>query len=563
LATNGASSEPRPRLEFSGRSRPAILAALASRPLDVLVIGGGINGAGIAREAALRGLSVGLIDKGDFASGTSSRSSKLIHGGLRYLELGDLKLVFSACQERDLLRRRLAPHLVRPLPFLFPVYRGDPHSLAALNAGLWLYDLLATFRNIERHRRLSRRATLGLEPALRPTDLRGAGYYYDCWTDDARLTLETVLSAWREGATVCNYVAVTAFRRAGERIEGVRLHDVLGGEVVDVRASVVVNAAGPWVDAVRLLDDPAARPVLRLTKGVHIVVPRARVGNQHAVVIRAPHDGRVMFVIPWGDDALVGTTDTDYEGSPDAVRADRGDVDYLLEAVNDYFPAARIGVDDVVSAYAGLRPLVVSGVQSNGKAPSAVSREETIVESSHGLISLAGGKLTTHRRAAIAVVERVIAQLRRRGDRRRFPRSHSNRKPLLGAGGQPGASGDALHLTGAGWEHLTGRYGSRAAGLACLLNGQTALREPLAPRGRDLRGEVSIAANAEMAVRVEDVLRRRLHVALKDPSQGMQVAEEVVGLMAEALGWDAERRDAEISEYRARIRQEREGWRRG
>lgn len=562
LAANGAPSERPPPFEFSGRSRSAILAALANRTLDVLVIGGGINGAGIAREAALRGLAVGLVDKGDFASGTSSRSSKLIHGGLRYLELGDLRLVFSACQERDLLRRRLAPHLVQPLPFLFPVYRGDPHGLTALTAGLWLYDLLAMFRNIERHRRLSRRATRELEPALLDTGLRGAGYYYDCWTDDARLTLETVLSAWREGATVCNYVALTAFRRTGERIEGIRLHDVLGGQVVDVRASVVVNAAGPWVDAVRRLDDPAAEPVLRLTKGVHIVVPRTRVGNQHAIVMRAPHDGRVMFVIPWGDDSLVGTTDTDYHGSPDAVRADRADVDYLLEAVNHYFPAARVGVDDVVSAYAGLRPLVVSTAQSNGKAPSAVSREEAVIESAHGLISLAGGKLTTHRRVAITVVDRVITQLRRRGDRRRFPRSRSGRKPLLGAGSQPGATGDVLHLTGARWEHLIRRYGSRAADLACLLNGRTALREPLAPRVHDLRGEVSIATNAEMAVRIEDVLRRRLHVTLKDPSQGMQVAEEVVGLMAEALGWDAERRDAEIAEYRMRIQQEREGWRR-
>lgn len=556
-------SPQRPQ-ELSGRNRSAILRKLATEPLDVLVIGGGINGAGIAREAALRGLRVGLIDKGDFASGTSSRSSKLIHGGLRYLELGDIRLVFSACQERDLLRRRLAPHLVRPLPFVFPVYRGDPRGVTAINAGLWLYDLLAAFRNIARHRRLSRDATRTMEPGLRQDGLRGAGYYYDCWTDDARLTLETVLSAWREGATVCNYVAVTAFRHAadhGNRVSGVELRDMLGTDVVDVDARVVVNAAGPWVDAVRALADPTAQPILRVTKGVHIVVPRDRVGNQNAVVLRAPSDGRVMFVIPWGSGTLVGTTDTDYLGSLDDVRADRGDVAYLLDAVNHYFPAAKLGIDDVVSAYAGLRPLVAPEAGRNGGGPSAVSREEAILESPDGLISLAGGKLTTFRRVAITVVDRVVRALRRQGERRRFPPSQSHRKPLLGAGCGQARTGDVLPLAEAGWEHLARRYGSRVSDVLGLLNGQARMREPLAPPARDLRGEVCIAATTEMAVRIEDVLRRRLHVALKDPSQGLAVVEEVVSLMADALGWDADRRDLELAAYRCRIEREREGWR--
>jgi glycerol-3-phosphate dehydrogenase len=551
----------------------AILRTLATEPLDVLVIGGGINGAGIAREAALRGLRVGLIDKGDFASGSSSRSSRLIHGGLRYLELGDIRLVFAACQERDLLRRRLAPHLVRPLPFVFPVYRGDPRGLMAINAGLWLYDLLAAFRNIERHRRLSADTTRTMEPGLRREGLQGAGYYYDCWTDDARLTLETVLSAWREGAAVCNYVAVTAVRHAGDganrvvdrgrRVVGVQVRDVLGTDVVDVDACVVVNAAGPWVDAVRALDEPTVQPILRVTKGVHIVVPRDRVGNQHAVVIRAPSDGRVMFVIPWGSGSLVGTTDTDYHGSLDDVCADRGDVDYLLAAVNHYFPAAKLGVDDVVSAYAGLRPLVAPAAGRNGNGPSAVSREETIIESPHGLISLAGGKLTTYRRVAIGVVDRVVDELRRQGERRRFPPSRSHRKPLLGAGAGQVRTGDVLPLAEDGWEHLARRYGSRASDVLGLLNGHAQLREPLAPPARDLRGEVRIAATTEMAVRIEDVLRRRLHVALKDPSQGLAVVEEVVSMMADALGWDADRRDTELAVYRCRIEQERGGWRHG
>jgi glycerol-3-phosphate dehydrogenase len=535
-------------------SRAEVLTELAREPLDLLIIGGGINGAGIAREAALRGLRVGLVDKGDFGSGTSSRSSKLIHGGLRYLELGDLRLVFEACQERDLLRRRLAPHLVRPMPFLFPVYAGDSRGLLAISAGLWLYDILATFRNIRWHRRLSRRATLALEPGLRGQGLRGAGLYYDCWTDDARLTLETILSARLEGAMVCNYVAVTALRKRAGRIEGAAVRDVIGGRTVDVTASVVVNATGPWVDAIRTLDDPVSAPLLRLTKGVHIVVPRDRVGNRHAVVLRAPADRRVMFAIPWGEQVLVGTTDTDHSGAPDNVQADRGDVEYLLDAVNHQFPAAALSAEDVVSAFAGLRPLVApDGTQS--ASPSAVSREEMIVTSPSGLVSLAGGKLTTYRRVAISVVNNVVAALRARGDRRHFPRSQSHRKPLVGARASNGSA--------AAWAddgHLKKRYGGRIEELVPLLEGDGRLREPLAPPLEDLRGEICMATTGEMAVSLEDVLRRRLHVGLRDPSQGLGVAREVAAIMAESLGWDETRRRQEEEAYRHRVAEERRRW---
>jgi glycerol-3-phosphate dehydrogenase len=555
-------AEPgRPQLEFSSRSRSSILTEIARAPLDLLVIGGGINGAGIAREATLRGLRVGLVDKGDFANGTSSRSSRLIHGGFRYLELGDLRLVFAACQERDLLRRRLAPHLVRPVPFLFPVYQGDRRGLAAVTVGLWLYDLLAAFRNIKRHKRLSRRAALELEPELRAEGLQGAGYYYDCWTDDARLTLETLLSAWSEGALVCNYVVVSGFHHRDGRIDRVTLRDVVRDELLEVQARVVVNAAGPWVDTVRTLDDPNARPVVRRTKGVHAVVPRDRVRNRGAVVVRSPSDGRVMFVIPWGDQTLVGTTDTDYDGSPDIVRPERADIDYLLDAVNHCFPSARLAVDDVVSAYAGLRPLVALGTRANSDEPSMASREEAIIVSPSGLVSLAGGKLTTYRRVAVSVVERVISELRRReGDRRRFPRSRSDAKPLLGAKVAGSTAQSAVLLAAADQEHLTGRYGSRIAHLMRLLDEEQTLREPLAPPAADLRGEVRIAAKEEMAVRVEDVLRRRLHVALKNPSQGVDVVADVVGLMGEALGWDDDRRKVEEAAYRSEVAEERRGW---
>ncbi len=538
-------------------NRATVLAAMARESLDLLVIGGGINGAGIAREAALRGLRVALIDKGDFASGTSSRSSKLIHGGLRYLELGDLRLVFSACQERDLLRRRLAPHLVRPMPFVFPVYAGDPHGLLAIRTALWLYDLLAAFRNIQRHRHLSRQATIALEPALRRDGLRGAGFYYDCWTNDARLTLENVLSARREGALVANYVELVGFDREDGRVAGARLRDAVSGDEFVVRAAAVVNATGPWLDVVRRLDDPAAAPVLRLTKGAHIVVPRTRIHHTHGLAVRAPADGRMMFVLPWGDRSLVGTTDTDHHGGPDGVHADGGDVDYLLDAVNYHFPAAQLGRTDVVSAFAGLRPLVAPA--SNGVTASSVSREESVILSPSGLVSLAGGKLTTYRRVAITVVNLVIRTLRRHGDRRPFPKSRTHQRPLVGADRSSAGPGRFDHGS-APTDHLAARYGARLAELAPLLDGHGALGRPLVPPLGDLRGEVPVAVAAEMALRIEDVLRRRLDVSLLDAAQGVRVANDVAALMAETLGWDEDRRRAEARGYADTVARERHGW---
>jgi glycerol-3-phosphate dehydrogenase len=290
-------------------------------------------------------------------------------------------------------------------------------------------------------------------------------------------------------------------------------------------------------------------------------VPRERIGNRHAVVLRAPADGRVMFVIPWGEHALIGTTDTDHPGSPDRVVADRADVDYLLEAVNVHFPAARLAIEDVVSTYAGLRPLVAPPAGSV-VGPSGVSREEEIFTSPAGLISLAGGKLTTYRRVAIDVVGRVVTELRRRNDRRPFPPSATHRKPLLGGGAAPAADAfaDAATLAPDLRRHLEARYGSRVHEILTLLDGQGPLRRPLVSSAGDLRGEVRVATAAEMAVRVEDVLRRRLHVGLKDRAQGLGVLADVAALMASVLGWDDGRRRTEEAVYRAQVERERRAW---
>src|SRR5579884_3331210 len=377
-------------------ARHAALAALAAGPFDLLVVGGGINGAGIARDAALRGLRTALVERGDLGSGTSSASSKLVHGGFRYLEQGHIRLVLQACRERERLRR-LAPHLVRPQRFLFPVYAGGPVSRAKLALGLWAYDLLAGWWQVHRHRMLSAAAVRRVEPALRTEGLRGGGLYWDARTDDARLVLETALAAAEAGAVIVSYAEVTGFLKEAGRIVGARVRERLGGNELDVRARVVVNASGPWMDAVATLDEPGP-PRLRLTKGVHLVV------------------------IPWGEHALIGTTDTDQPGGPDApCTVEPDDVAYLLETVNHYFPAARLAPADVVSAFAGLRPLVAPE-PGRRFLPSDVSREEAIFVSRAGLISLAGGKLTTYRLVAAEVVDRVIAALGRLGDPRRFGR---------------------------------------------------------------------------------------------------------------------------------------------
>lgn len=504
------------------------LAQLQSGPFDLLIVGGGINGAGIARDAAMRGLRVAVIDKGDFASGTSSKSSKLIHGGIRYLQMGDFRLVRSACRERDLLRRRLAPHLVQPLAFLFPVYRGDPVGLLALTLGMWVYDGLAVFRNIHRHRMMTPRRALAMEPRLRLQGLRGAALYYDCFTDDARLTLETVLAAEEEGAVAANYLELKAFVKEAGKIVAAHLHDRISGAEFSVRARTIVNATGPWTDRVRQLDDSTAKPCLRLTKGAHVVVARERVGNAQAVVMHSPRDQRVMFVIPWGAHTLIGTTDTDFIGEPEEAVADDTDIEYLLEAANWFFPAAKLTPADVVSSYAGLRPLVAA---PEADSPSAVSREEAIFESPSGLITLAGGKLTTYRSVAAEIVQLVAKRL---GVSSRKRRTSTATKPLPGGHATDPAGiatelvvHDGSGLTAEQIEHLVWRYGSRTAEVVGLLRDDAQLQQLLVSGMPDIWAEATFAVQHEMAVRAEDILFRRTNIGLKEPQNFTEIAEKI------------------------------------
>jgi len=532
---------------------------MAREPVDVLVIGGGITGAAIARDAALRGFRTALVEKGDFGSGTSSVSSRLIHGGLRYLEQYDLHLVLEASRERRVLLR-IAPHLVRPLPFVFPVYRGARVPSWKLRCGLWLYDLLAAFRNVRVHRWLGRKATLRLEPGLRDKDLRAAGLYYDAQTDDARLVLATMRSAAQAGAHVANYVEVVSLVKPDGHVRGATVRDLLSGDTRTVRSLIVVNACGPWVDQLRRLDEPDATPVLRLTKGAHVAVPRQRLGNTHAITMTSPIDGRVMFVLPWEDaeQSYIGTTDTDEDVSPDDVRATAEDVVYLLRSANAFFPQARLSPHDVVATWAGLRALL----RPDGHlAPSQVSREHRIIESASGLLTIAGGKLTTHRVMAQELVDRVAARLGALDGRPRAPHPPTHRLPLPG-----GETADLDGLAKAAVErgasettarHLVGRYGSEAAAVLNLVDRDRALGGRIVAGRPDLWAEVVHAIEREMAVRLSDVLVRRLHLFYKTRDQAVPTTSAVADRMAGALGWDGSRRAVELAAYLQLVKRSR------
>ncbi|HEY6783326.1 MAG TPA: glycerol-3-phosphate dehydrogenase/oxidase, partial [Gemmatimonadales bacterium] len=491
---------------------------MTDAPVDLLVIGGGITGAAIARDAALRGLSVGLVGKGDFGGGTSSHSSRLIHGGLRYLEHGDFRLVFEASRERRVLLN-IAPHLVRPLPFLFPAYRGSRVPGWKIFAALWLYDLLASFRNVHTHKWLSRKAARRMEPGLREKGLTGAGLYWDAQTDDARLTLANLRAAVLAGAQVANYVEVTALSKPDGTVKGVAVQDQLTGQTATIQGKVVVNATGPWVDGLRRMDDPNAPPLLRPTKGVHVVVPRSRIGHTNAITLLSPVDGRVMFVLPWDDVSYIGTTDTDDSVSPDEVRASGDDVIYLLRSANALFPQARLAPKDVISTWAGLRPLLAP---EKSATPAQVSREHRIVESASGLMTIAGGKLTTHRVMGRDVVDRVAQKLHDADGRPVPPRAATDH--LVLPGGDIAdlevmvESARARDIAEPVARHLVHAYGSESAALVNLIERDRTLGRPILDGRPEVWAEVVHAVEREMAMRLSDVLIRRTHLFYEDPA---------------------------------------------
>jgi glycerol-3-phosphate dehydrogenase len=531
------------------------LSELDDSALDLLVIGGGITGAGIARDAAMRGISTVLVEQQDLAAGTSSRSSKLIHGGLRYLEQGNVSLVREALRERAILLR-IAPHLVRTIPFIFPLHEGDRVPRWKLGAGLIAYELLAGFRNVRRPRILGKRGVLQREPLLRERALTGGALYGDAQCDDARLVIATARSAVDHGATVLTHTRVTALLQDAGRLTGAALEDRLTGARRDMRATVVLNATGPWSDQLRQMEDPSASPMLRLTRGTHVVVPRERVGHRHAITFLSPIDGRVMFILPWNDLTYIGTTDTDYTADPSAVAATRDDVIYLLRSANALFPAARLTEDDVRSTWAGLRPLLA---EDGSRTPSAVSREHALVEGARGMITIAGGKLTTYRAMAAGAVDLVASRLRRK-----LARALTDVIPLPGGNAadlEPfRARGAPLGLPPALSDRLVDRYGTECAGIHNLGMKSRSLFDRLHPSHPANEGEVLHAVRREMALTVEDVMVRRLHLYHETRDHGLRATERVAQLMAGELGWSVERTRDEVAAYRRYVA-EGEKWR--
>ncbi len=517
---------------------------MAHKPLDVLIIGGGITGAGIARDAAMRGLRTALVERDDFASGTSSRSSRLVHGGLRYLEMGDIGLVFEASRERRTLLR-IAPHLVWPCAFLFPLFAGGRVPRWKLAAGMWIYDLLALFKNVGRHRWLSKRAMLRAQPGLRPNELIGGARYWDAQCNDARLTLANARDAHRHGALVANYAEVEQLEYAEGRVRGARVTDRMTGETRSVHADVVVNATGPWSDMLR--DD--GRRMLRPTKGVHVIVSRARVANTEAITLISPIDGRVMFVLPWGPFTYVGTTDTDYAGAPEDVRATGEDVVYLLRSANAVFPDARLQADDVIGTWAGLRPLLRPPKDA---APSEVRREHKIIEQA-GMLSIVGGKLTTYREMSRQIVDRVTVALRALDGRSIPPRAPTDTTPL--PGGEVAdldiliAEAEREGIEPATAHHLVHAFGSETPAVARLAREDPRLAEPIAGGHPAIRAELVHALRREMAVTLCDLMMRRTHVFFEVLGNAAAEAAGLVDLVGEEAGWDGARKASELSAY--------------
>jgi glycerol-3-phosphate dehydrogenase len=564
---------------LSPERRLADLARLRSERFDVVIVGGGVTGAGAAVDAASRGLSVALVEARDLASGTSSRSSKLVHGGLRYLEQFDLGLVHEALQERGLLATRLAPHLVRPMPFLLTLPRERWHSgllRGYYGAGVAAYDAFAGLagqgRGMPLHRHLSRAGARRVFPSLRQDTVGGAIEYYDAQVDDARLVVTLARTAASLGAAVVTSARATGFLRAAREVTGVRVEDAESGQSFDVAARTVIAATGVWSDDVAEMLTAGGGPVrpglrVRASKGVHIVVPRAAITGEAGLILRT--DTSVLFVIPWGGHWIVGTTDTDWRLDRAHPAASAKDIDYLLAQVNRVLERP-LSTSDIEGVWAGLRPLL----SGEDESTSALSRSHAVVEPMLGLMLVAGGKLTTYRVMAADVVDHVVRRLGRRGvtgvpgslTPHRL-RSRTDQLPLLGADGYARMLGQrelVAHRHGLPVgvvEHLVERYGSVATELLAIVDTSPSLGRALAGAPGYLAVEITYAASAEAALHLEDALARRTRISFETSHRGVDSAEHAAALMADVLGWDAAHTSREIDHYLARVEAERESQR--
>ena len=532
------------------QQRDAALARMGEETFEVVVIGGGVVGACSALDAATRGLTVALVEARDFASGTSSRSSKLIHGGLRYLEQFEFGLVREALRERSLLLNRIAPHLVKPVPFLYPLHERV-WERAYVGSGMVLYDEMAGHDGVPRHRHLTRRQALRIAPGLKPDALIGGIQYHDGRVDDARYTLTVVRTAAHYGAAVANNAPVVGFLREGERVTGVRVRDVAGDRVIELRAHQVVNATGVWTDDLQHLVGERGKFRVRASKGIHLVVPRDRIQLDTGLILRT--EKSVLFVIPWGRHWIVGTTDTDWELHKAHPAASRTDIDYVLEHANKVL-AQPLTHEDVEGVYAGLRPLLAGESEST----STLSRSHSVAVPVPGLVAVAGGKFTTSR-----VMGKDAIDAAARGLDRQVPPSATHETELLGADGYRAlwngrhrvARESGLHI--ARVEHLLNRYGARIDELLEAVRARPELAEPLPGADDYLQVEVVHAAAHEGARHLDDVLARRTRISIETFHRGVETAQRAAELMGETLGWSRAQIRREVETYRARVDAER------
>lgn len=526
------------------------LAEFSKQTYDILIIGGGITGAATVRDAALRGLKVALIEKNDFAWGTSSRSTKLLHGGLRYLERFEFGMVREACRERELMLK-LAPHLAHPRPFLYLQYKGYPEGMLKLRAGLTIYDLFSGNPGERRHKMIKRDSLLEIEPHLNPDGLKGCGYYFDFLTDDARLTIETIKGGCEAGAHVANYMEAVGFVLENGRVAGVEAKDNVTGEAGTIKARQVINCGGPWVDKVRFLEEGVSGRRLRPTKGVHIVLSKKDFPLNHAVFLRSPRDNRVVWPIPALDSELVyvGTTDTDYDGPLDNVVATEDDIDYLLEVANHTIPGCNLGREHVIGTWAGLRPLISP---EDARDASAVSREHEIFASPNGLLTIGGGKLTTARVMGEQVVDKAAEMLAQEFGMNDIRVSHSDQVPVSGGDAQQIAVAKeklaTLDLETAVQERIVGLYGGNALIFAHMIEKDAEAAVSMGAHDI-IAAEVRYAVQEEMAQTVTDFFTRRASLFYWLRDGGLSIVDAVSVEMAQLLGWDANTQTQQIDNY--------------
>jgi glycerol-3-phosphate dehydrogenase len=551
---------------LSSEVRKHNLETLAADRFDVLVIGGGVTGAGVALDAAARGYSVALVEKIDFASGTSSKSTKLVHGGIRYLPNFDFTLVHEALVERGLLLQN-APYLVHPIGFVLPIYNGDRHPVGIpfstpggiglsrlLDIGLWMYDIMAGRRSVKRHRHLSRETVLKLAPKLVSDGLKEGFIYYDAQTNDARLTMALIRTASRYGAVIANYAEVTGFANEDGKVTGARVYDRIAGQEIQVRARHIVNATGIFSEKVEELAGIEPQIEVEPSKGVHLVFPREKLQlGDDAIVLPETEDKRILFIVPWESRVIFGTTDTG-TGDLDHPVATQEDITYLLKYLNRYLNV-HMTEDDIISTYAGYRPLVKP--RQVNKSTAKLSRTHAVLQSPNGLVTIVGGKLTTYRRMAQDTLD-VLSQ--RDGNTK--PVHPTTVLPLQGSAGWPiieheiKRKGTALGVTPQSIEHLGHSYGTEALTLLELVRADPTLAERLIADLPYIRAEVIYACRNEMAMTPDDILARRTSIVLEDHQRGIGALDTVLDLMAKELHWSLEQRTTQLQAYRVRVEQQ-------